>query len=151
MAGSNLNIMGGRIAPALALLAALAGRAQASPVLVNGGFEAFTPTAATPTAISTEFGDRFGGQVVTGWTTGGYNFLFRPGTADTSGAANEYGQHLQLWGPGNGAPNGLPAASLSGGSYIGADGVYFSAPIQQTITGLVPGGIATLTFNWAGA
>ena len=123
----------------------LAAAAHAGPVVVNGNFETVTAAA------STEFGDRFGGQVVTGWTTGGYNFLFKPGTADTSGAVNEYGQQLKLWGPGVGAGNGLPMSSPAGGNFLGADGVYFSAPIQQTVTGLIPGGMATVTFDWAGA
>jgi len=76
------------------------------------------------TASSTEFGTRYGGQVVTGWTTGGYNFLFKPGTADTTGAINEYSGQLKLWGPGDGAANSLPATSLAGGNFIGADGAY---------------------------
>ena len=123
------------------------------PVIVNGNFELFTPTTATPTAKSTEFGTRYGGQVVTGWTTTGYNFVFLPGTADTTGAANEFSQQLQLWGPHNGAPatNMLPAASPVGGNFIAADGPFNPGAIQQTVTNLSPGSVANISFYWAGA
>ncbi len=131
-------------ATALALAAALA-PAQATPVIINGGFETVT------TASSTEFGTRYGGQVVTGWTTRGYNFLFKPGTADTTGAANEYGEQLKLWGPGDGSANGLTASSPAGGNFIGADGAYAQAPLQQTINGLDMNSVASITFYWAGA
>ena len=128
-----------------AALALALASAQATPVITNGSFE--TVTAAS----STEFGTRYGGQVVTGWTTGGYNFLFKPGTADTTGAANEYGQQLKLWGPGDGSANGLTAASPAGGNFIGADGAYGQAAIQQIITGLDVNSVASITFYWAGA
>ena len=120
--------------------------AHATPVISNGSFETTTATS------STEFGTRYGGvQTVANWTTGGYNFLFKPGTADTTGAANEYGAPLKLWGPGDGSANGLPAASPDGGNFIGADGAYGQAAIQQTITGLDVKSVANITFYWAGA
>lgn len=120
--------------------------AHATPVITNGNFETVT------TASSTEFGTRYAaGGVVKGWTTGGYNFLFLPGTADTTGAANEYNGQLTLWGPGDGSANGLPAASPNGGNFIGADGAYGQAAIQQTITGLDVNSIASIKFYWAGA
>ncbi|HEY0207322.1 MAG TPA: PEP-CTERM sorting domain-containing protein [Acetobacteraceae bacterium] len=128
-----------------AVVAFASAPAHATPVIKNGSFETVTTTA------STEFGTRYGGQVVTNWTTGGYNFLFKPGTADTTGAVNEYSGPLKLWGPGDGSANGLPAASPDGGNFIGADGAYGQAAIQQTITGLDVNSIATITFYWAGA
>ena len=119
--------------------------AQATPVITNGSFESVTATA------STEFGTRYAGQVVNGWTTSGYNFLFTSGTADTTGAANEYGSALKLWGPGDGSANGLTASSPNGGNFIGADGAYSQAPLQQTITNLDINSLASITFYWAGA
>ncbi len=130
---------------ATAILTVTLAPAQAAPVILNGNFETTTATA------STEFGTRYGGQVVTNWTTSGYNFLFQSGTADTTGAANEYGGALKLWGPGDGSANGLPASSPDGGNFIGADGAYAQAPIQQTITGLDMNSVASITFYWAGA
>ena len=121
--------------------------ARAVPVIVNGGFETLSPG----TAASTEFGTRYAGQVVTGWTTTGYNYVFTPGTADTSGAANEYGQHLKLWGPGDGSGNGLTASSPAGGNFLAADGPYYPGPIQQTVTGLDVNSVANISFWWAGA
>ncbi len=125
----------------------LAAPASAGPVIINGGFETLSPSVTG----STEFGARYAGQVVTGWTTAGYNYVFTPGTADTSGAANEYNQHLKLWGTGDGSSNGLTASSPAGGNFLGADGPYFPGPIQQTITGLDVGSVAIIGFYWAGA
>ncbi len=130
---------------AAAVFAVAPAPAHATPVINNGSFETTTATA------STEFGTRYGGQVVANWTTGGYNFLFKPGTADTTGAVNEYSGPLKLWGPGDGSANGLPATSPDGGNFIGADGAYAQAPIQQTITGLDVNSVARVTFYWAGA
>ena len=132
---------------AVAVLSAALAPAHATPVILNGSFETLSPT----TTSSTEFGTRYGGQVVTNWTTGGYNFIFKAGAADTTGAANEYGGQLKLWGPGDGSANGLPAASPAGGNFIGADGAYGQAAIQQTITGLDMDSVASITFYWAGA
>lgn len=135
------------LAAAAVAVILLAAPANAGPVIINGGFEALS----SPDVGSTEFGTRYGGQVVTGWTTSGYNYVFKPGTADTSGAVNEYKQQLKLWGPGDGSGNGLPASSPAGGNFLGADGPYFPGPIQQTVTGLDVGSVATISFYWAGA
>ncbi len=134
------------VAAAIAVIV-LGAPAKAGPVIVNGGFETLLPSVAG----STEFGSRYAGQVVPGWTTGGYNYVFMPGTADTSGAVNEYGQHLKLWGPGTGSKNGLPGSSPAGGNFLGADGPYFPGPIQQAVSGLDVGSVATISFYWAGA
>lgn len=126
--------------------------ALADPVILNGGFEMVTP------AKSTEFGTLYAGQVVSNWTSSGYNFVFLPGTADTSGASNQYNQQLKLWGPGikdvNGnslSNNGLPASSPVGGNFIAADGAYLAGPIQQKITGLSPNSVVQISFYYAGA
>ncbi len=87
---------------------------------------------------------------VTGWTTSGYNFVFAPSTADGPGATGQYG-NLQLWGPGNGSTNGMPASSPDGGNFIAADGAYMVAPITQSITGLTAGVYYTVSFYWAAA
>ena len=89
-------------------------------------------------------------DTVTDWTTSGYNFVFQSGTAATTGATGSSG-NVQLWGPGNGSSNGLPASSPAGGNFIAADGAYEVAAISQTIVGLLPGKVASLTFYWAGA
>ena len=135
------------LAAAAVAVILLAAPAHAGPVIINGGFESLSPSVTG----STEFGARYAGQVVTGWTTAGYNYVFTPGTADTSGAVNEYNQHLKLWGPGDGSSNSLTASSPAGGNFLGADGPYFPGPIQQTVTGLDVGSVATISFYWAGA
>jgi hypothetical protein len=125
---------------ALASVFALGVSAQAAPSFTNGGFE--SNTGAGQVGYNTS---------VTGWSvSGGYTFLFAAGTADTSGADGQYGA-LSLWGPGNGATNGLPAASPQGGYFIAQDTDFQQAPITQTITGLTAGHDYTVGFDWAGA
>jgi hypothetical protein len=130
--------------------AAWNGAAQAGPNLVqNGGFEQASLSG------SYQFGTGYesGGSPVdtlTNWATGGYNFVFQPGTASTTGSTGSNGA-LKLWGPGDGSSNGLPASSPAGGNFIAADGAYEVGAITQTVIGLVPGEAAVLTFYWAGA
>lgn len=125
-------------------LATLSVSASATAIpVVNGSFE------STNVTQSSEFGGRYSVAQVTGWTTGGYNFVMLPGQADTIGANSEYG-NLQLWGPGNGAANGL-TASPDGGNYLAMDGAYAQAPISQEIYGLVAGQQYTVSFFFAGA
>jgi hypothetical protein len=114
-------------------------------LIINGNFE------QTLTNNSAEFGSRYPQQQVTGWTSTGYNFVFLPGTADSTGAASEDGAGLSLWGPGNGSANGLPVSSPAGGNFLAMDGVYASGPISQTLEGLTPGAPFSVTFYVAGA
>lgn len=124
---------------AVGLLIGLSGVAHAD-LITNGDFE-----------ITTNGNGQLGYNTnATGWTTTGYNFVFAPGTADTTGATGSYGG-LTLWGPGNGTNNGLPAASPSGGNFIAADGAFQTEPLTQTITGLVPGETYRVSFYWAAA
>ena len=139
------------LTPCAGLLSALAlvtfsGVATAGQVnlVQNGDFE------QTATNASSQFGSLFSSQQVTDWTTGGYNFVFKSGTADTTGAVGQYGS-LKLWGPGDGAANGLPASSPTGGNFIGADGAYETSAISQIITGLIKGATYNVSFWWAGA
>ena len=121
--------------------------AQAA-LITNGGFETNTGSG--------QIG--FNGVAVTGWTTTGFNFIFAPGTADTSGAFGADG-FLILAGPNNGNANGLPASSPNGGFFVVADGNYgppkdkgrMTAPITQTISGLTPGATYQVGFYWAAA
>ncbi len=132
----------------LALLAAVATTpfvtAHATPIsVVNGSFE------QTLTNNSSQFGKDYSSQQVTGWTSQGYNFVYKPGTADTTGAAGQYGA-TKLWGPGNGSANGL-TSSPDGGNFIGMDGAYEQGPISQMLSGLSVGGNTTVSFWFAGA
>ncbi len=127
-------------------LAVLATSLQAASLVTNGSFEQLSSPG-----VASEFGSRYPAQQVTGWTTSGYNFVFTPGTADTTGATGESGK-LGLWGPGNGSNNGLPATSPDGGNYIAADGASrYSGAITQSLTGLTPGLSTKVSFFWAGA
>jgi hypothetical protein len=81
----------------------------------------------------------------------GYNFLFGPGTADTTGAVGSQYGDLKLWGPNDGSNNGLPASSPDGGYFVAADSDFESATISQTINGLTVGQQYMVGFWWAGA
>jgi len=119
--------------------------ATAGPNLVkNGGFETTTLTG------SSQFSDYFIGNPVSDWTTSGYNMIFFAGTATTSGANTQYGPGLTFHGPANGTSNGY-TDSPTGGNYVGADGAFITAPIQQTITGLEVGKRFLVDFDWSAA
>jgi hypothetical protein len=124
-------------------LAVMATVAHADPILLNGGFE------QTLTPTSSQFGSAFPSQQVTGWSTSGYNFVFLPGTADTTGAVG-VGNPVRFWGPGNGSNNGL-GASPNGGNFVAIDGVFQPGPLTQTVTGLTVGSPVTISFYYAGA
>lgn len=133
----------------LACLAAVAacvsgGAVQAANLVLNGDFE------ITSLPGSNAFGTFNPNNVVLGWDTTGFNFIFAPGTADTTGSAVESGATLSLWGPGNGSNNGL-TISPTGGNFIGADGDYEAHPIEQVISGLTIGKKYELSFYWAAA
>ena len=130
------------------MLVSIASSALASTNYVtNGDFE-LTTNGGGQLAFNTN---------ATGWINNqdgaghaGYNFLFAPGSADTTGVTGNAG-NLKLWGPGDGSANGLPASSPTGGNYIAADGVYQMGSIQQQINGLTLGQTYVLSFYWAGA
>jgi PEP-CTERM motif/Protein of unknown function (DUF642) len=125
----------------LALSAAAVG--ARADLVQNGNFETTTGTGSGQMGQYTN---------ATGWVTSGYNFIFTPGSADTTGVQSTFGS-LQLWGPNNGGDvsNTLPASSPDGGNYIGADGAYQVGAITQTINGLVAGQQYSVGFDWAGA
>jgi hypothetical protein len=126
----------------IALLAlAITAPAFASNLVMNGDFE------TTTNGPNFQFDNN---TVATGWTSNGYNFIFAPGAADTIGATGQFG-NLQLWGPGNGSANGLPATSPSGGNFAAADGAFQVGAISQTINGLTMGNSYVVSFWWAGA
>jgi len=131
----------------LTIIAALtaAAPAVAAPNLVqNGGFE--TTTLTHSSSFATYF---TGSNAVANWTTNGYNLLFFPGSATTTGGDTEYGAgNVKLHGPANGTANGF-ADSPSGGNFVAADGAFYVSPIQQMLTGLVVGKRYTVGFDWA--
>lgn len=129
---------------AAASLCAFAISAHANSInVVNAGFE------QTLINQSAEFGSLYPSQQVTGWTSTGYNFVFLPGTASTTGATGSYG-NVQLWGPGNGSANGL-VESPDGGNYLALDGGFSQGPVSQMLSGLTVGALTTVQFSFAGA
>lgn len=117
--------------------------AQATPInlIANGGFE-----------FNTGNGQVGANTSIDGWSSSGYNFLFAPGTADTTGAPAAWYNNapLWLWGANNGGVTAL-ADSANGGYIFGADGAYGVAPLTQWITGLTAGREYQLSFEWAAA
>lgn len=144
---------GGKVnVPALAGLAvflvatAIPAKANPDPNLVkNGSF------AITGGSSSFQFGTGYtSSESVANWATSGYNFVYVPNTADSTGATGSAGV-VKLWGPNDGSANGLPTSSPTGGNYVAADGAYKVAAITQTITGLNIGAKVYVSFAWAGA
>ena len=138
-----------RIITTIAVMAlALTGRSASAAVnlVQNGGFE------TTSLSHSSSFAQYFtGGDKVAHWSTNGYNLLFYPGTATTSGGDTEYGAgNVKFHGPANGAANGF-TDSPTGGNFVGADGAFVVSPIQQTLTGLKVGKKYVVGFDWAAA
>jgi hypothetical protein len=125
----------------------LAQTAGAVNLVQNGGFEATTSSGSDTTAPSGQLGFN---TTATDWSTTGYNFLFAPGTADTTGALGSFGV-LTLWGPNDGSANGLPPTSPAGGNFVAANGAFEVGAINQTITGLIVGQTYQLSFWWAAA
>jgi hypothetical protein len=127
------------LALTLASLAFFGNAQAATNLVINGDFEQTTNGLG-----------QFDYQTqAVGWSSSGYNFLFSPTTVDTTGTVGYYGP-TELWGPNNGANNGL-TGSPTGGNFAGADGAFWVAPITQTITGLVVGQTYELSFDWAAA
>ena len=132
--------------------AAVMPSAYAQNLAVDGNFSVTTGGTA---AASAEFGSTNNGftptQQLLGWATAGYNFVFLPNAADTTGSTGQY--TVKLWGPANGGTNAasLPLSSPTGGDYIGADGAFEVSAITQTVNGLIPGQNVTVSFAWAGA
>ncbi len=115
--------------------------ASAQNLVVNGDFESTTFGADRQLGFNTD---------AVGWTTTGYNFIFSPGSADTTGASGQYGG-LSLWGTNNGGNSVIPSSSPSGGNFIGNDGAFNVAPIYQTLSGLTIGNDYEVSFSWAAA
>jgi hypothetical protein len=134
---SKLSVAASAAILGLSMMFAASARAD---LITNGSFETLT-NGAGQLGFNTD---------AVGWTTSGYNFVYNSGTADNGGTSGVFG-NLQLWGPGNGSANGLPASSPDGGNYIAADGAFQTGPISQTISGLIIGQQYTVEFYWAGA
>lgn len=158
------------------LVASSLAHTAAANLLTDPDFTGVTYTQTTPVLSSTLFGQvgpdvagsAASGATLTlsGWTTGGYNFVYAPGTADsgTNGGANTGqpkeapGQYTTggygttyLWGANNGGASALPTVNAPSGNFIAADGAYEQGAINQSISGLTLGAIYAVSFEWAGA
>jgi hypothetical protein len=79
-------------------------------------------------------------------------YIFSSGAADTTGAFTNAGYTVELWGPGNGVQNGMPADSPAGGNiFVDDDPVGYGSSLSQTVNGLVTGQKYSLSFYWAAA
>jgi hypothetical protein len=147
------------------LVVLCASHVASAGLVTNGSFENtsnFTPSAF-PDSSPGNPGSGGGGMIdyntsVTGWSSPsvnytnqtGYNFIFNPSTASTTGAVG-YNGPVSLSGPGNGFNNGL-GPSPDGGNFVGADGdARYNGAIPQTVSGLSAGQQYSLSFYWAGA
>lgn len=122
----------------LATLAAAAPAAAAN-LVTNGGFE------TTTFASSSEIGIAGFAQGVTGWTSNGFNLLFKGGTQTTTSAANQYNDPLTYF------RTGVTVDPLgTGGNFIALDGdTNINGTLTQSITGLTAGQAYYVHFDWA--
>lgn len=109
-------------------------------------------------------------QSATGWTTTGYNFLFRSGDGSTASGGNGRNSWnestMGFWSDLNGGSEYFPASSPAGGNFIALDAAYTSnypwrseppyfsnhtRPLEQVVNGLTIGEEYQLTFYWAAA
>jgi hypothetical protein len=114
------------------VLGAFTGTAVAQNLVQNGSF------AVTGGTTSFEFSTQYStSETVADWTSGGYNFVYLPGsTSATPGAI------VMATNP----------TSPTGGNYIASDPEYETgAPIAQVINGLTIGKTYAVSFAWAEA
>jgi len=129
-------------------LSSVAAGARAA-FIQNGDFNTYTGTAPGELGYNVD---------ATGWTYTGFNLLYTPGSADTTGAPNHFGDSTKLWGPANGSANGLTTSPV-GGNFAALDadsqvpGAVGPGPssISQVLSGLTPGQDYTVSFYYAGA
>jgi hypothetical protein len=130
---------------ALAAMTTSASATPVNPTITNGSFQ------QTLLPISAQFGTAFPTQQVTGWTTTGYNFVFLPGTVDTTGAVSKFGGNpVKMWGPNDGSNNGL-GLSPDGGNFLALDGNFNVAAVSQVLNNLIVGRKITVDFYFAAA
>jgi len=136
---------------------AVSGPAAAANLVTNGGFEMTTTGYGL---LGTETN-------VTGWTDApvlskgkptkklGQDYVYAAGTADTAlPKVNplmdpSHYDNGELWGPDDGAKNGMPDASPAGGNFISLSGGKDPSALTQTISALKPGQTYVLTFYYA--
>jgi hypothetical protein len=136
------------------LALAIGSAANATDLVVNGGFE-----NTTYGTTSSQFGAGYGGQGVTGWTGGSvygadaiqmwfYGPTANSVSANTQWTPPDYGNHF------------YPTMTPIDGSFVALDGDPGDpsqgvgpreGSISQTINGLEVGKVYTLTFDWAAA
>ncbi len=142
------------------LISSVSGPAHAAANLVtNGDFSSYTLNGNAGTASEQLYKSTVPGQagvVVTGWTNqSGYDFLFTPGSADTTGAFTpEFNGTTYLYGPGaggGGVQNGMTATSPNGNNFLALDGGFEPGALTQNITGLTIGANYNLSFYWGAA
>lgn len=142
---------------AASLLLPVAAKANVINITVqNGGFEQTAYSGSNKLNAINAAGT--GLQQVTGWTsnnynanTTGYNFVYTPGTADTTGAYLGSGSsYLKLYGANDGGVNAI-TSSPDGGNFIAMDGAYEQGALSQVLTGLTVGMDTKVYFYYAGA
>ena len=155
---SDLSLISIRFSLLAGVLLALSSTAVAADVpvtVVNGGFE--QTAIGTSNELNFHNQANSGVQQVTGWISNyapngdfGYNFVYTPGSADTTGAFNQYGQQMTLWGINNGGVNAITSSPL-GGNFLAMNGAYNQGTLSQTLNGLTPGLATQVSFYYAGA
>ncbi len=137
------------VAGVAALLAVgTAGAANATDLIVNGGFESNTLNSSTTGLYNTQFGNGYA-QSVTGWTgsnvNNAYNLYFSKDPTSLSAAS----QYDSGQGTGSEFLQGNASQFAGHGAFVALDGdPTVQSYITQSVTGLVAGKSYTLSFDW---
>ena len=119
--------------------------AIAAPSLQNGGFE------SSSFVTSTEFGASYSaGQGVTGWTSPSASAFNLYWLASQALAHADIRNDTRFPGEAQQITFNFNQLSPNGGNFVALDGdTDYNGPLQQSISGLTPGGKYTVAFSWA--
>ena len=125
-------------------------------LVLNGNFTSFTTTG--PGVGNSE---KLAANTLSDWVNNtqiptayegngglGYNYVYTP---DAGGNFNYSGGAKEMWNASNGGVDGFGQIPGYTGNIIGLDGAYQQGALTQTITGLTPGDIYHVDFDYAGA
>ncbi len=154
------------LAASLLLLALASSQSAHANLITDGTFTSVTDLSGNASAGYGQIGPDGNGSAasgatleLTGWSTGGYNYVFTPGTIDggttagpNTGVAAETGgtTGTYMWGTHNGGSTAITNPP-GGGNIVAADGAYETGAITQSVSGLTVGKTYALTFYYAGA
>ena len=148
-----MKALGILVALAASLVAGSAAQASTYNGVTNAGLTQIEGGGTVTESSALKFNQTGGNGIdLAGWTNLGYNFVYTPGTADSTSSPQVLGQYggTYVWGPNDGSPNGFTGTAPLGGNFLGLDGAFEVGAVSTTITGMSVGHTYTLSFDYAG-